>query len=116
MWHNAMHEIHLAGLSSREVVCHALEQVAPVVECRRVRVAGATLEVPALVTPQQARGRGLRWILKGARRRRGMSASRALALEFMEAARGGGWAVTQRVESSRLAEANRANIRYQWWT
>ena len=39
----------------------------------------------------------------------------ALAQEFMDAARGAGWATSQRDEMHRIAEANRAYVRYQWW-
>jgi ribosomal protein S7 len=36
--------------------------------------------------------------------------------EFLDAARGQGWAMQQRTEMHRIAEANRAYTRYQWWT
>lgn len=105
----------LLGPRATQVVYTALENCSPGVEVRRVRVAGTSYYVPKLVTPHQAYTRGLRWILKGAARRRQRSSAQALAQEFMDASQGTGWAHSQCVEMHRLAEANRAYSRYQWW-
>lgn len=112
LWRDTM---GILGCQAEQVVYTALANCSPAVEVRRVRVAGTTYQVPKLVTPHQAYTRGLRWILQGAARRRQRSSAQALAQEFLEAAQGTGWAHTQCVEMHRLAEANRAYSRYQWW-
>nr|ATZ81793.1 30S ribosomal protein S7 [Picochlorum sp. 'soloecismus'] len=112
LWRETM---GLLGCQAEIIVHAALEKCSPAVEVRRVRVAGTTYYVPKLVTYQQAYTRGLRWILQGATRRRQQSSAQALAQEFMDAAQGTGWAYTQCMDIHRLAEANRAYSRYQWW-
>jgi len=112
IWRDTM---GLLGCHAEQVVSTALENCSPAVEVRRVRVAGTTYYVPKLVTYQQAYTRGLRWILQGAARRRQYSSPQALAQEFQDAVQGTGWAYTQCMDMHRLAEANRAYSRYQWW-
>lgn len=114
IWRKAMMYIAHEHTNVEAVVVDALASVAPVVETRRVRVAGSNYHVPSLVPPHRAQAQGLRWILAGARRR-GYPYWQCLAQELLDASRGHGWAVSQRVETHRMAEANRAYIRYQWW-
>jgi len=96
-------------------VLAAMEKCTPVVEYRRVRVAGTVVQVPKLMTPEQAQSRGMRWLIQGARKRDNRIYAQALAQELMDAARGTGWATGQRDEMHRIAESNRAYVRYQWW-
>lgn len=115
LWQKAMYYISLQEKSGELIVCNAFLSIAPVVECRKVRVAGSTVIVPKLVTPDEAKLHALRWLLQGAHRRNQGNFSKALAQEILEAFRGTGWAVSQRSDVHRLAEANRAYVRYQWW-
>ena len=115
IWDNAMSYISKQNNDVTQVVLNAMEMCTPVVEYRRVRVAGTVVQVPKLMTPQQAKSRGMRWLIEGARRRDNRIYAHALAQEFMDAARGAGWATSQRDEMHRIAESNRAYVRYQWW-
>ena len=115
IWDQAMLYISQYHNDTDTVVLNAMELCTPVVECRRVRVAGTVIQVPKLLTPNQARARSVRWLIEGARRRNNSTYAHALAQEIMDAARGSGWATSQREEVHRNAEANRAFIRYQWW-
>lgn len=115
IWNKAMLYISQHNNDVNTVVLNAMELCTPVVECRRVRVAGTVIQVPKLLTPYQARSRSVRWLVEGARRRNNNAYAYALAQELMDAARGSGWANSQREEVHRTAEANRAYIRYQWW-
>lgn len=115
IWNQSMLYISQHSNDTDKVVLNAMELSTPVVECRRVRVAGTVIQVPKLLTPNQARARSVRWLIEGARRRNNKNYAQALAQEIMDAARGSGWATSQREEVHRTAEANRAFIRYQWW-
>jgi small subunit ribosomal protein S7 len=115
IWDNAMSYISQQNSNVTDVVLNAMEMCTPVVEYRRVRVAGTVVQVPKLMTPKQAQSRGMRWLIEGARRRDNRIYAHALAQEFLDAARGAGWATSQRDEMHRIAEANRAYVRYQWW-
>ena len=115
IWDQAMLYISQYHNDTDTVVLNAMELCTPVVECSRVRVAGTVIQVPKLLTPNQARARSVRWLIEGARRRNNSTYAHALAQEIMDAARGSGWATSQREEVHRTAEANRAFIRYQWW-
>lgn len=116
VWNQAITHISHDHAHVQHMVCQALDMCAPIVSYRRVRVAGTSLQVPKLLTPHQARAQGLRWILEAAHRRHGYEYGMCLGDEFVDAARGQGWAVQQRYDMHRIAEANRAYTRYQWWT
>lgn len=116
VWNQAITHITQQNADVQQVVCQAMDTCAPVVSYRRVRVAGTSLQVPKLLTPHQAHAQGMRWILEAARRRHGYVYSTCLGEEFLDAARGQGWAMQQRMDMHRIAEANRAYTRYQWWT
>lgn len=115
IWDMAMAQIRDHHECVHTVVEAAMDMCTPVVEYRRVRVAGTVVQVPKLMTPKQAQARGVRWLIQGARRRGGRVYAHALAQEIMDAARGHGWATSQREDMHRIAEANRAYVRYQWW-
>ena len=115
IWDNAMAYISQQNNDVTSVVLNAMEMCTPVVEYRRVGVAGTVVQVPKLMTPRQAQSRGMRWLIEGARRRDNRIYAHALAQELMDAARGAGWATSQRDEMHRIAESNRAYVRYQWW-
>ena len=97
-----------------EVFQQALKNATPLVEVRPRRVGGATYQVPTELRPARSEALAIRWIIRGARGRKGMSMQRRLALELMEASRGEGSAVRRREELHRMAEANRAFVHYRW--
>jgi len=101
-----------------EVVFHAIEHVIPMVEVRKVRVAGNTLLVPAPVSPTQGESMAFRWIIQAARTRQhqhhtGFAA--CLADELWDAWHKRGAARHKRDELHRVAEQNRGYMRYRWW-
>ena len=97
-----------------EVFTQALRNATPQVEVRPRRVGGATYQVPTELRPTRSEALAIRWIIRGARARKGMPMERKLAIELMEASRGEGTAVRRREELHRMAEANRAFVHYKW--
>ena len=96
-----------------EVFQQAVRNVTPQVEVKPKRVGGATYQVPTELRPKRSEALGMRWLIRGARARKGMPMRRGLALESVEASRGEGSAVRRKEELHRMAEANRAFVHYQ---
>ncbi len=96
-----------------EVFQQAMRNATPAVEVRPKRVGGATYQVPTELRPSRSEALAIRWLIRGARSRKGVPMRRGLADELMEAARGEGSAVRRKDELHRMAEANRAFVHYR---
>ncbi len=98
-----------------DVFKEALENVKPVVEIRPRRVGGQTYQVPIEVRPERRTSLGYRWLIQSARTGRTEHTMAArLAGELMDASRNEGAAVRRKVETHRMAEANKAFAHYRW--
>jgi small subunit ribosomal protein S7 len=96
-----------------EVFQMALRNATPMVEVKPKRVGGATYQVPTELRPSRSEALAIRWLIRGARGRKGIPMRRGLANELMEASRGEGTAVRRKEELHRMAEANRAFVHYR---
>jgi small subunit ribosomal protein S7 len=94
----------------------ALQNIQPIFEIKRVRVAGATREVPCLVPLARQEGLALRWLVSAAQERKRKNPSlffeECLATEILEASKGVGIARQKRDQLHKTAEANRAFVHY----
>lgn len=94
----------------------ALANIQPIFEIKRIRVAGATREVPCLVPSARQKGLALRWLVNAAQERKRKNPSllfeECLATEIGEASRGVGIARQKRDQLHKTAEANRAFVHY----
>ena len=104
----------VSGPSELEVFNKALENVRPTVEVKSRRVGGATYQVPVEIPQYRQDALAIRWIIGGARGRKGTEMAQALAYELSDAFKGEGGAVRKRDEVHRMAEANRAFAHYRW--
>ena len=102
-----------SNLDPLEVFQQALRNSTPLVEVRPKRVGGATYQVPTELRRTRSEALAMRWIIRGARGRKGMPMRTGLAQELIEAARGEGGAVRRKDELHRMAEANRAFVHYR---
>ena len=102
------------GENPLEVFSKALGNVRPIVEVRPRRVGGATYQVPVEVNARRQLTLGLRWIVTAAKERSERRMMERLANELIEASRSEGAAVRRRVETYRMAEANKAYSHYRW--
>ena len=93
-----------------EVFQQAMRNSTPMVEVKPKRVGGSTYQVPTELRRTRAEALAMRWLISGARGRKGMPMRNGLARELMEAARGEGSAVRRKEELHRMAEANRAFV------
>ena len=97
-----------------EVFKEAIENVKPYVEVRSRRVGGATYQVPVEVRPNRRQSLAIRWLLEGARAKKGKPMAKKLAEEILDAYRRQGAAYTARENVHRMAEANKAFAHFAW--
>lgn len=105
----AFEEIKKAGNDDPAAVLEmAIQNVAPTMEVRSRRVGGANYQVPFPVRPERQLALALRWILAGARGKKGLPFGKRLATELLAASKGEGEAMKKRENVHRMAEANKA--------
>ncbi|CAI8212543.1 MAG: 30S ribosomal protein S7 [Flavobacteriaceae bacterium] len=91
-----------------EVWKDALSNVMPHVEVRSRRVGGATFQIPMQIRPDRKISTAIKWMLSYARKRNEKSMAQKLAAEILAAAKEEGAAVKKRVDTHKMAEANKA--------
>ena len=86
----------------------ALTNVMPHVEVRSRRVGGATFQVPMPIRPDRKISMAMKWMIGYARKRNEKSMAQKLAAEILAAYKEEGAAVKKRVDTHKMAEANKA--------
>ncbi len=86
----------------------ALSNIMPHVEVRSRRVGGATFQIPMQIRPDRKISTAMKWLINYSRKRNEKSMSQKLAAEILAAAKEEGAAVKKRVDTHRMAEANKA--------
>lgn len=100
------------------LISQAFENVTPSLEVRKVRVAGSTYFVPAVLSKKKQENLALKWLIESTKKRQKNSKlnfSICLADELFDASKKLGQTRQKRDELHRLAQMNRAYIRYRWW-
>lgn len=106
------------AMFTRNLLLQAIDNVKPSVEVRKVRKGGITYQVPAIIRKKRQETLAIRWIIDAAKKRKKNSKTRfaeCLALELTEASKKFGKPRQKRDELHKLAESNRAYIRFRWW-
>lgn len=101
-----------------QTIFQALDNITPNLQVRKVRVSGSTYLVPSPLSKKKQENFALKWLIEAAKKRQKNSNgtfSESLADEILEALRKTGYARQKRDELHRLAQQNRAYIRYRWW-
>ena len=86
----------------------ALTNVMPHVEVRSRRVGGATFQIPMQIRPDRKISMAMKWLISFSKKRNGKSMSIKLADEIIAASKEEGAAVKKRVDTHKMAEANKA--------
>ncbi|HZH69500.1 MAG TPA: 30S ribosomal protein S7 [Flavobacteriaceae bacterium] len=94
--------------SALEVWKDALSNVMPHVEVRSRRVGGATFQIPMQIRPDRKISTAMKWLISYSRKRNEKSMAQRLASEILAAAKEEGAAVKKRVDTHKMAEANKA--------
>ena len=97
-----------------DVLKRALNNIKPSVEVKSRRVGGATYQVPVEVNPNRRTALAIRWCADAARKRSEQNMAKRLAGELAQAANSEGAAVKKRIDTHRMAEANKAFASFRW--
>ena len=98
--------------TSLELWKDALSNVMPQVEVRSRRVGGATFQIPTPIRPDRKISLAMKWLIASSRKRNEKSMAVKLAQEILAAAKEEGAAVKKRVDTHKMAEANKACLLY----
>jgi len=94
--------------TSLEVWKDALTNVMPHVEVRSRRVGGANFQIPMPIRADRKISMAMKWLIKYASLRNDKSMAQKLAAEIIAASKEEGAAVKKKMDTHRMAEANKA--------
>jgi small subunit ribosomal protein S7 len=92
----------------------AVENVKPTLEVKSRRIGGANYQVPVEVSAKRKVSLAMRWIIGFARERTEKSMAEKLAGELLQAYKNEGNAVRKKIDTHKMAEANRAFAHFRW--
>jgi small subunit ribosomal protein S7 len=105
------------GKDALEVFNEALENIKPQMEVRARRIGGAAYQVPTPVRGDRREALGLRWLINAARLRPSSeykNFANKLVAELLDALNNAGAAVKKKLDTHRMAEANKAFAHFRW--
>lgn len=97
-----------------KVFFKAIDNVKPTLELRARRVGGATYQIPVEVDSDRRVSVAIKWMIKFARGRKGMPMAQRLANEIIDAYNNTGSAIKKKIDTHKMAEANRAFAHFKW--
>jgi small subunit ribosomal protein S7 len=92
----------------------AVDNVKPTLEVKSRRIGGANYQVPIEVAPDRRASLAIRWLITYSKERSEKSMAEKLANEFMQAAKNEGGAVRKKIDTHKMAEANKAFAHFRW--
>jgi small subunit ribosomal protein S7 len=106
-----------SGKPGIEFLNESLENIKPTIEVRSRRVGGASYQVPTPIRPERRNSLAIRWLLNAAKAR-GANPYRTLAekiaAEVIEAHENAGAAIKKKLDTHKMAEANKAFSHFRW--
>ena len=102
------------GQDALAVFKKAVDNVKPVLEVKSRRIGGANYQVPIEVSPDRRISLAIRWLITFSKERSEKSMAEKLANEFMQAAKNEGGAVRKKLDTHKMAEANKAFAHFRW--
>jgi len=112
--YDALDKVKKDGGEPLEVFETAIRNVSPLMEVRSRRVGGANYQVPREVPQQRRLALAFRWLITGARNKKGKPMAVKLAEELMLAAKNEGEAFKKKEDMHRMAESNKAFAHFAW--
>jgi len=91
-----------------EIYDGAMKNVGPEVEVKSKRIGGGNYQIPIAVTGNRRNALAFRWLIAAAKSRKGAPMREKLADELIAAYNKEGAAIKKRMDTYRMAEANRA--------
>ncbi len=97
-----------------DVFQKAIDNARPRMELKPRRVGGATYQIPVEVNQTRGTDIAFRWIRDFARGKKGKPMQECLAEEIMQAYQNQGSAIKKKLDTHKMAEANRAFAHFRW--
>ncbi|MBN1754908.1 30S ribosomal protein S7 [bacterium] len=97
-----------------DVFEEAIEKVKPNLEVKPRRVGGATYQVPIEVPEHRQLTLAIRWLIKYSHDRNEHTMAEKLAHEIMAAAQETGSSIKKKIDTLKMAKANKAFAHYRW--
>ncbi len=101
-------------VSPIEIFDRAMRNITPSIEVKSRRVGGANYQVPQPVRNERKVQLAFRWLLLAAKSKKGKPMAEKLAEELMLASNNEGSAIRKKLDTHRMAEANRAFAHFSW--
>jgi small subunit ribosomal protein S7 len=92
----------------------AIKNVMPQIEVRTRRVGGANYQIPIPVKHDRSETLAIRWILDSARNKKGKPMVERLTNEIKLAFKNEGEAIQKKVNTHKMADANKAFAHFRW--
>lgn len=105
------------GKETLEAFREALDNVKPQMEVRTRRIGGAAYQVPTPVKGDRKESLAIRWLVNAARNRSNTTYHTygdKLAAELLDALNNEGGAIKKKLDTHRMAEANKAFSHFAW--
>ncbi len=102
------------GKPAMEVLETAMMNAGPNQELKSRRIGGANYQVPIEVKPERKTTLAIRWIIEAARSGKGKAMEEKLAEEIINAFNNTGGAVKKKLDTHRMADANKAFAHFAW--
>ena len=102
------------GKTELDLLLEAIDALKPSVEVKGRRVGGATYQVPCDVRPARQQTMSIRWAVMFARKRGERTMTDRLFGELRDALNGQGGAFKKKLDTHRMAEANKAFAHFRW--
>ncbi len=115
--YDLMDQLKKDGQDPLKVLHQAIENVAPVYEVKPRRLGGASYLVPTEVRRERKLFLAINWVINAAKARPNKefhTFSQKLLAEISEAAKNQGQAVAKKLQTEKLAEANKAFAHLKW--
>ncbi len=97
-----------------EIFDLAMKNVSPAVEVKSRRIGGANYQVPRDVRGERKMSLAFRWMLDAAGAKKGKPMAKKLAEELILASKNEGNAIKKKMDTHRMAEANKAFAHFSW--
>ena len=102
------------GKDELDLFLEAIDALKPSVEVKGRRVGGATYQVPCDVRPARQQTLAIRWAIMFARKRGERNMTDRVFAELRDALNGQGGAFKKKLDTHRMAEANKAFAHFRW--
>lgn len=102
------------GKNALEILDQVIRNAGPELELRSRRIGGANYQIPYPVKPERRTTLAFRWIIEAARSKKGKSMVEKLSQEMSDAFNNTGVAVKKKMDTHRMADANKAFAHFAW--